>query len=81
VCLAFPLHPPGRPDRTRLPELDAVEVPVLIVQGDRDPFGMPPAVAGRTVHVIEGADHGLRRDAAGLAEAVRAFVTSVVEAG
>ena len=43
LCLAFPLHPPGRPDKSRLPELEAVTVPVLIVQGESDPFGMPPA--------------------------------------
>ena len=43
--LAFPLHPPGRgddPERSRLPELEAVTVPVLIVQGESDAFGMPP---------------------------------------
>lgn len=66
LCLAFPVHPPGKPDKTRLPELDAVAVPVLVVQGDRDPFGMPPAAPGRTVVVIPGADHALRRDLATL---------------
>jgi predicted alpha/beta-hydrolase family hydrolase len=45
LCLAFPLHPPGRPEKTRLAELEAVEVPVLIVQGESDPFGMPPEAA------------------------------------
>lgn len=74
-CLAFPLHPPGRPDRTRLPELDVVEVPVLIVQGDRDPFGMPPATPLRTVHIVAGADHGLKKDVAGTARTVVDFVT------
>ena len=48
LCLAFPLHPPGRPEKTRLPELDAVGVPVLVVQGASDPFGMPPGGPGRT---------------------------------
>ena len=43
LCLAFPVHPPGRPEKTRLPELDAVAVPTLVVQGASDPFGMPPA--------------------------------------
>lgn len=55
LCLAFPLHPPGRPDRSRLPELEAVQVPVLVVQGDRDAFGMPPGAA-----VVRGADHGFK---------------------
>lgn len=55
LCLAFPLHPPGRPERSRLEELTAVRVPVLVVQGDRDPFGMPPGAT-----VVPGADHGFR---------------------
>lgn len=55
LCLAFPLHPPGRPERSRLPELTEVAVPVLIVQGDRDAFGMPPGAV-----VVPGADHGFR---------------------
>lgn len=59
LCLAFPLHPPGRPDRTRLPELDGVEVPVLVVQGQRDPFGVPPPGPSRRVATVSG-DHSLR---------------------
>lgn len=57
LCLAFPVHPPGRgddPSRSRLPELDAVTVPVLVVQGARDPFGMPPPRPGRTVVTVPG---------------------------
>ena len=43
LCLAFPLEPPGRKNpQNRLPELEAVRVPVLVVQGERDPFGIPP---------------------------------------
>ena len=61
LCLAFPVHPPGRPEKTRLDELDAVEVPVLVVQGERDPFGMPPPAPGREVVVVNG-DHGLKAD-------------------
>ena len=41
LCLAFPVHAPGRPEKTREHELDAVELPVLVVQGESDPFGMP----------------------------------------
>jgi predicted alpha/beta-hydrolase family hydrolase len=59
ICLAFPLHPPGRPEKTRLPELEAVAAPVLIIQGERDPFGMPPASAGREIVVIAGG-HSLK---------------------
>ena len=70
VCLAFPVHPPGRPERSRLPELDAVTVPVLVVQGERDPFGMPPPAPGRTVHRIPAANHALRTDLPALGHAV-----------
>ena len=59
LCLAFPLHPPGKPESTRLPELEAVEVPVLIVQGTSDPFGMPPDAPARTVVKVPG-DHSLK---------------------
>ena len=59
LCLAFPLHLPGRPEKSRLDELDAVTVPTLIVQGERDPFGLPPAGANRTVVTIPGS-HSLR---------------------
>jgi uncharacterized protein len=59
LCLAFPLHPPGRPEASRQDELDAVQVPVLVVQGDRDPFGMPPPAANRTVVTVAG-NHSLR---------------------
>jgi len=55
LCLAFPLHPPGRPDRTRAPELDHVAVPLLVVQGDRDAFGVPAGAV-----LVGGADHGFR---------------------
>ena len=63
LCLAFPLLPPRRssPPKSRLPELDAVTVPTLVVQGARDPFGIPPASALRTVVEVPG-DHSLRTD-------------------
>jgi predicted alpha/beta-hydrolase family hydrolase len=59
LCLAFPVHPPGRPEKSRLDELEAVEVPTLIVQGERDPFGLPPAGPHRTVVTVPGT-HSLR---------------------
>ena len=62
LCLAFPLHPPGRaddPSKSRLPELEAVRVPVLVVQGESDPFGMPPPGPGRSVVRVPG-NHSLR---------------------
>jgi len=67
LALAFPLHPPGRPDKSRLPELAGVEVPVLVVQGLTDPFGMPPAAPGRRVEQVPG-DHSLKRGTAAIGE-------------
>jgi predicted alpha/beta-hydrolase family hydrolase len=77
LCLAFPLHPPGRPEKTRLAELEPVAVPVLIVQGERDPFGMPPAAPGREVVAIRG-DHGLKSDVQGLRAAIRDWLPRVL---
>lgn len=65
LALAFPLHPPGRPGRSRLDELQSPPVPRLVVQGDRDAFGVPGPVLGVEVHVVRGADHAFavrRRD-------------------
>lgn len=76
LCLAFPLHAPGKPEKTRLPELEAVTAPVLIVQGERDPFGMPPAAAGREIVVLEG-DHSLRNEHALLRDRVRAWLAAL----
>ena len=73
LCLAFPLHPPGRPEKTRLSELDAVQVPVLIVQGVSDPFGMPPDGPGREIVKVPG-NHSLTGDLAQLADAVEAWL-------
>jgi predicted alpha/beta-hydrolase family hydrolase len=77
LCLAFPLHPPGRPEKTRLDELEPVAVPVLIVQGERDPFGRPPAAPGREVVVIRG-DHGLKSDVNALRTAIRTWLPRVL---
>jgi predicted alpha/beta-hydrolase family hydrolase len=77
LALAFPLHPPGHPERSRLDELAGPTVPVLVVQGDRDPFGMPPAADGRRIVVVPG-DHSLRSAAEPIRLAVAAFLTSLV---
>jgi predicted alpha/beta-hydrolase family hydrolase len=77
LCLAFPLQPPprsgGAVSPSRLPELDAVKVPMLVVQGERDRFGMPPATASRTVVQVPG-DHGLKADLEAVAAAVEAWL-------
>jgi predicted alpha/beta-hydrolase family hydrolase len=80
LCLAFPLRPPRRfgaaPAASRLPELDAVTVPTLVVQGARDSFGIPPAAAHRTVVQVPG-DHSLRTDIDAVTAPVRAWLAGV----
>ena len=77
LCLAFPLHPPGRPEKSRLEELDAVSVPVLVVQGASDPFGMPPPGPSRTVVTVKG-NHSLRSDRDAIRTAVRGWLPEVL---
>jgi predicted alpha/beta-hydrolase family hydrolase len=82
LCLAFPLEPPrraGKPQQTRLSELEAVTVPTLVVQGERDPFGIPPPGPAREVVTLPG-DHGLKTDLDAVSEAVRAWLPRVVTA-
>ena len=76
-CLAFPVHPPGRPEKSRLAELDTVQVPVLVVQGERDPFGIPPSRPGRDVVTVSG-DHSLRAGLGEVRAAVRTWLTALL---
>jgi hypothetical protein len=76
LCLAFPVHPPGRPEKSRLDELDAVAVPVLVVQGESDPFGMPPEAPGRTVVRVPG--NPARRSAAPVRETVADWLPALL---
>lgn len=82
LCLAFPLQPPRRKTAaaappSRLSELDAVTVPMLVVQGARDPFGMPTAGTRRKVVEVPG-DHSLRTDLDAVAGAVRDWLPRVL---
>jgi predicted alpha/beta-hydrolase family hydrolase len=77
LCLAFPLHPPGRPEKTRQPELDAVSVPTLVVQGASDPFGMPAAGPARSVVTVPG-NHALTGDLEAVATALRGWLAGVL---
>jgi uncharacterized protein len=69
IALAFPLHPPGRPEKSRADELVAVPAPVLVVQGDRDGFGNRAEIRKALGRRAEGArsvvsvpgDHALRK--------------------
>jgi predicted alpha/beta-hydrolase family hydrolase len=78
LCLAFPLQPPRRssPAPSRLPELELVSVPTLVVQGERDPFGIPPAGPSRAVVLVPG-DHSLR-SVAPVQEAVAAWLARLL---
>jgi len=78
LCLAFPLHPPGRPEKSRLDELDAVSVPTLVVQGANDPFGTPPDSPNRIVARVPGT-HSLR-DGERVAAVVAEWLATLVEA-
>ena len=77
LCLAFPVHPPGRPEKSRLEELDAVTLPTLVVQGVSDPFGMPPPGPQREVAQVKG-DHGLKADLDAVGAAVQAWLRRIV---
>jgi predicted alpha/beta-hydrolase family hydrolase len=84
LALAFPLRPPGPAGRqakdSRLPELLAPRVPVLVVQGERDAFGVPEPAPGVQVQVVRGADHAfrVRRVDARTPEGVAAEITERV---
>ena len=81
VAIAFPLHPPGRPGRSRLDELAVVPaagLPLLVVQGERDRFGGPSAFPPEYGVVGVPGDHGLRRDPGAVAAAVRDGVVALL---
>jgi len=81
LCLAFPLQPPRRASGTeppsRLLELEAVRVPVLVVQGEGDQFGMPPGGRRRKVVQVPG-NHSLRTNQSAIAEAIRPWLARVL---
>ena len=66
LALAFPLHPPGRPEKSRVDELAGAGVPLLVVQGEQDTMGRPDEFPGHVdLCVVPGADHGFRVPARG----------------
>jgi predicted alpha/beta-hydrolase family hydrolase len=79
ICLAFPLHPPGRPEKSRAAELDGVAVPALVIQGESDPFGMPKSGRRRTVVVVAG-NHSLTSDLAAVAGAAGRWLERLTRA-
>ncbi|WP_250002022.1 alpha/beta family hydrolase [Actinoplanes sp. M2I2] len=73
LALAFPLHPPGKPDRSRAGELPT-DVPTLVLNGDRDAFGVPAGSGPVEVIVRPGATHDLRKDVRGTADRAVAWM-------
>ena len=61
IALAFPLHPPGRPGQSRAAELAAAGTDVLVLNGERDPFGIPEGSGRTRVVVLAGETHALSR--------------------
>jgi predicted alpha/beta-hydrolase family hydrolase len=81
VALAFPLHPPGKagvPESSRAPELRSAGVRVLVVNGDRDPFGVPDAADVDRLVVLAGETHALSRRPAAITDAVSAWLPGVL---
>ncbi|SDX74138.1 hypothetical protein SAMN05421504_103675 [Amycolatopsis xylanica] len=77
LCLAFPEHPPGKPEKSRQDELDGVEVPVLVVQGENDPFGRPKPRPHHELVVLAG-DHNLKADLEGVSRAAAEWLERVL---
>jgi predicted alpha/beta-hydrolase family hydrolase len=83
LALAFPLHPPGRPEKTRLHELREARTPTLVIQGERDTMGRPEEFpADLDLCVVPGADHGFKVPASGpvsQGDALEIIVESTLE--
>ena len=78
LCLAFPLHPPGKPEKSRLGDAEAAgDLPVLVVQGRKDPFGVIPESDTRDVQMVEG-DHSLKKDHDVIAARVLAWLDGLL---
>jgi predicted alpha/beta-hydrolase family hydrolase len=84
IALAFPLHPPGRggsPEYSRADELRAAGVPVLVISGERDPFGIPERADAAELVVLPGETHALSRDAEAVYRAVASWLPGVLGRG
>ncbi|SDD21935.1 alpha/beta hydrolase family protein [Actinokineospora iranica] len=77
LCLAFPVHPPGKPEKTRQPELDAVAVPTLVLQGESDPFGRPAGGHLREIVTLPG-DHSLKRELPAISRTVEEWLDRIL---
>jgi len=81
VALAFPLHPPGRPEQSRVAELRGAGVDVLVVNGERDPFGIPAQEDAERVVVLPGETHALTKKPAAVGAVVGSWLAEVLGGG
>jgi predicted alpha/beta-hydrolase family hydrolase len=77
LCLAFPVHPPGKPEKSRMDELNGVTVPTLVIQGESDPFGMPGPAHHREIVVLPG-DHSLKKDVRAVSRTVEEWLGRIL---
>ena len=80
IALAFPLHPPGRPGPSRAAELAAAGTDVLVLNGDRDPFGIPEASGRTRVVVLAGETHALSRHPGEIGRAAGSWLRELLAA-
>lgn len=78
LALAFPLHPPGKPELSRADELRAAGTSVLVINGSRDPFGIPDPADATKVVVLAGETHALTRSSGLIAEEVGTWLSGVL---
>lgn len=77
IALAFPLHPPGQPGKSRDAELRGAGTSVLVINGDRDPFGVPEPDETTDVVILPGETHALSKHPAAVGSAVAAWLGAV----
>jgi len=80
IALAFPLHPPGKadvPEKSRAGELRSAGVPVLVINGDRDPFGVPDAADADRLVVLRGETHSLSKQRAAIGNAIASWLSAL----
>jgi uncharacterized protein len=78
IALAFPLHPPGRPEHSRAAELAMAGTDVLVINGRNDPFGIPRRAAGRRLVVLDGETHALSRHPEAVGRAARSWLRKLL---
>jgi predicted alpha/beta-hydrolase family hydrolase len=81
LALAFPLHPPGKPEQSRLGELRGAGTSVLVINGSRDPFGVPDSAGAARVVVLAGETHALSGSAALITEEVGGWLRGLLGGG